>query len=185
MDCEKAGSLMMKYMDGVLTDVEALSLNHHMQTCGHCLEDFMAYDSIINGFSEMTLSEPPEDFENNVMAIIRQLPEAELKPASKQLYGIWGVFSVLLGLGIILDMFKDSLLSWMSQYPQFEPLLNIYTSSSDAVNGISIQVSAALSQAFTYMSQAGASLSYVALMLFIVLAAAQVVIYRRERAVGK
>ena len=185
MDCEKAGALMMKYMDGVLTENEAGSLHQHIKVCARCEEDFLAYDGIMNNFAEMSLSEPPEGFEIRVMEIVRQLPEVGLKSVHRALYGVLGVFSVLLGLGIILNMNKESLLNWVDRYPQLQPLARIYAPISDAVGNISLQVSSAAAQILSVLRQAGSGLSYVPLLLFALLAAAQFVMYRRERVAGK
>jgi hypothetical protein len=184
MDCEKAGGLMMRYMDGALTDAEAVSLNRHIHACGHCKEDFLAYDGIMNSFSEMTLSEAPEGFERRVMEIIARAPAMEAKSVNRPVYGILGVFAVLLSLGFILVMNKEAMLNWMYQHPQLEPLINVFVPVSAAVDDISIQVSAALAQASAYLQQAGSNLDYVPLLLFGALAAAQFVIYRRERSVA-
>lgn len=185
MDCEKANSLMMKYMDGVLTESEAASLNRHIKTCGRCEEDFLAYDGIISGFSEIELCEPPEGFELRVMNIVRQLPEAGMKYINRPLFGVLGVFSVLSGLGVILAMNKEALLSWIMRYPALKPLLDIYMPVSSAVGNISYQASAALAKASLYLQQIWSNLYYVPLLLFAALAAAQFVIYRRERVSGK
>ena len=185
MECEMANDLMMKYMDGILTETEAASLNSHITACGQCKEDFLAYDGIMENFSGMELCEPPEGFELRVMSIIRQLPEVGLKPAYRSLYGVLGVFSVLLGLGIILDMNKEAVLAWMGLYPQLKPLLNIYLPVADAVRDISNQVSMMLSQVSSYLQQISSGLYYVPLLLFGVLAGAQFVIYRKERIADK
>lgn len=185
MDCEKASDLMMKYMDGALTETEAVSLNRHVKACKRCEEDFLAYDSIMDNFSEMALSEPPEGFESRVMAIVRQLPAVGIKSASRSLYGVLGVFSVLLGLGVLLNMAREPLLGWMGRYPQLKPLLAVCAPVSGAIGNISLQVSAALSQVSSYLQQMGPRLYYVPLLLFGALAAAQVVIYRRERIADK
>ena len=175
----------MKYMDGVLTDAEAVSLNRHIKLCGHCKEDFLAYDSIMRNFSEMALTEAPEGFESHVMDIVMQLPEVKAKFVNRSLSGILGVFSVLIGLGFILIMNKDAMISWLHQYPKLEPLYNSLAAVSAAVNNISLQVSAAMSQVSAYLQQAGSDLIYVPLLLFWALAAAQFIIYRRERTVAR
>ena len=185
MDCDKATDLMMKYMDGVLSEAEAASLNGHITECAQCKEDFLAYDGIMGNFSGMTLCEPPEGFELRVMSIIRQLPEMGLKSVHRSLYGVLGVFSFLLGLGIILDMNKDAALDWMGRYPQFKPLLDVYAPVSEAVRNISHQVSLALSMVSSYLQQVSSGLYYVPLLIFGVLAAAQFIIYRKERVAGK
>jgi len=185
MDCEKANDLMMKYMDGILTEPEAQSLHGHIKVCGRCKEDFLIYDGIMGDFSKMTLSEPPEGFEMRVMNIVRQLPETGLKSVRRSLYGVLGVFSVLLGLGIIMNMNRESLLNWIGRYPQFKPLLDAYAPIADAFGKISMQVSAALSQVSAYLQQAASNLYYVPLLLFLALAAAQLFIYKRERAADK
>ena len=185
MECEKANDLMMKYMDGTLSESEAFSLNRHIKTCGQCEEDFLMYDSILDDFSGMTLSEPPEGFELRVMSIVRQLPEVGVKSAHRSLYGVLGVFSVLLGLGIILDMNKEPLLNFMSQYRQLKPLLDIYAPVAAAVRDVSLRVSAAVTQALSYAQQLSSGLYYVLLLLFGILAAAQYVIYRKERIADK
>ena len=184
MVCDKAGGLMMKYMDGILTDAEAVSLNRHITSCGRCKEDFLAYDSIMQGFSELTLTEAPEELEQNVMDIIIRLPDVRPKSVSHQLSGILGVFSVLISLGFIIIMNKEAIMDWMYQYPQFKPLLNIFVPVSTAVNSISLQVSGAVSQVSSFLRQAGSNLYYVPLMAFGVLAAVQFVIYKKERAVS-
>ena len=176
---------MMKYMDGVLTDAEAASLNRHIKVCDQCKEDFLVYDSIMYNFSEMTLTEAPEGFERRVMDIITQLPETTLKAVNRSLSGILGVFSVLIGLGFILIMNKEAMILWMRQYPQFQPLTNILVTVSTAVNNISLQVSEVMSQVLAYLQQAGPNLIYLPLLLFWVLAAAQFIIYRRERNVAR
>ena len=184
MECEKAGGLMMKYMDGALTDAEAASLNRHVQACGNCMEDFVTYDGIISSFSEMQLTEAPEGFEYRVMDIISQLPEVAIKPVNRPLYGVLGIFTVLMGLGFVLVMNRDAMLGWVSGYPKLVPLMNFLIPVSTAVNSISHQAAAFLSQVSSYLRQAGSSLNYVPLLLFGVLAAVQYVIYRRERAVA-
>jgi len=88
---------------------------------------------------------------------------------------------VLLGLGFILNMNKEAIINWMYGYPQFEPLLNIINPVSVAINNISLQVSTILSQVSLYLQQMGTNLNYLPLILFGLLAAAQFVIYRRER----
>lgn len=185
MDCEKAGGLMMKYMDMILTDAEAVSLNKHIKICDRCKVDFLVYDSIMNGFSKMTLTEAPEGFENCVMDVIAQLPEAKPKTPGRQISGLLGVFSVLIGLGFILIVNKEAIINWMYQYSQFESLLSVIAPLSADIDSISLQVSTAISQFLLYFQQAGAGLSYVPLLLFGVLAAAQILMYRRERAVTK
>jgi len=185
MDCEKAGSLMMKYMDMILTDAEALSLNRHIKTCDQCKVDFLVYDSIMNSFSEMSLIEAPEGFEDRVMEKIAQLPEPRTKAAGIQLSGLVGVFSVLIGLGFILILSKDAIIGWMHTFPQFEPLLSIIVPISTAIDNISYQVSTAISEFALSLQQIGPDLTFVPLLLFGVLAGIQFFMYRKERVVAK
>jgi anti-sigma factor RsiW len=183
MDCEKASGLMMKYMDMILTDAEALSLNKHIKTCEQCKEDFMMYDSIMNGFSEMSLVEAPEGFEDSVMEAVAQLPVHKAKTTGVS--GLLGVFSVLIGIGFILILNSEAIIGWMQGYPQLEPLLSVIIPAATAIDNISYQVSTSISEFTLSIQQVAPNLIFVPLLLFGVLAGAQFMMYRKERVVVK
>jgi len=188
MDCEKAGEYMMKYMDGNLSESDAVKLNLHISECETCKLDFIIYDDLMRNFTEMPIVETPAGFVDKVMARVRELPAVQAYNNSSPdnaLYVFWGVFSVLIGLGAILSMNKDSILAWMIQYPQFKPIADFIVPLSETVTSLSNSM---IANARRLTAQAGelmSGLRYILLTVFGLVTAIQLFFFRKGADKGK
>ncbi|MDR1913749.1 MAG: zf-HC2 domain-containing protein [Clostridiales bacterium] len=178
MDCESANSLMMKYMDGDLSEHEAARLNHHITECAACKEEFMLYDSIVKDFSALTLVKAPDDLESRVMSSIYALPAYTGQTVSHIMYGFWGLIAVIMSLGALLVMNRDYILEQMALNPSFAPILIF-------LNPLAASVKTLFAQTQMLVQQAGAvvepGLNWVVPIAVCSLAVAQFIIYHNEK----
>ncbi|MDR3239289.1 MAG: zf-HC2 domain-containing protein [Clostridiales bacterium] len=185
MECEKAGGYMMKYMDGVLAEPEALWLNKHILQCEHCKEDFFLYDHIMEHFAKMPLCDAPANFEERVMARIRLLPApAALTDSLERAFcGIWGVFFVLMALGLLLGMSKDAVIAWLSERAglALAPLAALMASASDDVTRVSNLFLMNMSQFLTRIWQFFSGLQVILLIAMGLLILVQIVLYKKDK----
>ncbi|MCL2352562.1 MAG: zf-HC2 domain-containing protein [Firmicutes bacterium] len=172
----------MKFMDGPLSAREAAELERHAGTCATCAEDFAAYRGIMADFSETELICAPEGFEEAVMGKIRALPAIARSPEffDGVVYGIWGVFSVLIGLGLILVLNRDAILADMSQnaaYANFMALISpVYAYVSDLAGNIAAGWRAFANGVYAYAEP----IKYAVVAIFVILAAVQFFARKRE-----
>ena len=168
MECKFADELMMKYMDGMITEKEANHLHDHLSQCDACTESFKVYDDILADFAEAPLYEAPDGFEEAVMA---KVAACEV-PYQKRAQGIDNLFtfavgfvSVLFGIGFLLVMNREQIIHFMENSELFggyarviSPMLNLvleYTSNfMNAVIGFAVTMSGFVSD-FRFIILAG------------------------------
>ena len=109
MDCKKAGILMMKYMDSVLTQDERLELYAHTDGCQPCKEDFIAYEHITKKFETRSacLFDVPHGFEERVMKEVRRI--SSKSPGDTVPVLILGIISILMGFGALIGAYQTEI----------------------------------------------------------------------------
>ena len=186
MECSKANELMMKYMDGAISTQEAERLHKHIEQCEDCKADFLIYDEIVTGFSTLDETPAPDGFTEAVMAKIESLEteSASAKASVKAdniLVTVWGIFSVLFGLGFALAMNREAISEFLSSRPALagymETLAPIGVMAGDFASGITAAVETIFMQASAFL----ADTKYVILAIAACLALAQVILSFREK----
>ncbi len=113
MDCKISDMLIMKYIDGEISEAEAATLNAHILECEACRKEFYFYDSMVKGFDTLPEIEAPKNFETEVMAKIKALDYsyAEAPRTERRLLvTIAAIFSVIVGGGIALYAFREPII---------------------------------------------------------------------------
>jgi len=153
MDCVKAEEMMMRFMDGELTDAESAELTAHTEICAACAENFHAYEKIMNAFADAPEIFAPDGFEAAVMQ--------KILPARKKSENIFvvslGAVSALLGAALFILIGRDP---------------NLFTDFT----------SSALAALQTSMTDAAPFLSVSRYALIAILAVAAVVVAARKHA---
>lgn len=116
MNCNKAEKYIMKYIDGELSEKEARILNEHILMCRVCKESFYIYNTISVNIVEKLEYSAPEGFEARVMGSIA-LAGLPFEAEDSTHDGLIGVFSVLLGTGVLLFIFRNTIINSVSQSP--------------------------------------------------------------------
>jgi len=120
VNCNQAYDLMMKFLDGELTNSEHTKLIYHINKCSNCCEEFQEYSSIVKALEEDNEIEPPDDFEMTVMNKIEQA-EANSKLIRKKLIRkkrlltlcFLSTIFVFIGLTVCSVFLKDYILEIM------------------------------------------------------------------------
>jgi hypothetical protein len=184
MECEKASGLMMQYMDKTLSEADAAKLNSHIKQCPACKEEFMVYDKILREFESTEVISAPDNFCEIVMEKIRALdfkrPVSTVKDS--MLCVIWGIFSVVLGLGLLASMYKDTVIEYLSSTGRFELFLKTLAPVSEYVNLFTGGLTSAFASLSTGLGALVSPVRLVLLVIFAVLAGVQYVIYKKNKA---
>lgn len=141
LDCEQ---LFMRYMDNELTEKEALILRDHLDICPKCNEEFLIYDKILTDFTNLDLIDAPVNFEINIMEKINQLPKIHENVAALKenaFHVVWGIISILIGISVVLLIYKDQIVEYLSQSDVFSGLLVQFKPVSDFANNILLNLS--------------------------------------------
>jgi len=186
MDCSKAGSYMMKYMDQILSEEETFKLNEHLEKCASCKADFIVYQHMMSSFClEESNIEAPEGFADRVMCKINSmepykpdnfLPEGFLENAA---YILWSIFSVSIGAGLLLTFNHEQVMKLLSYTPSWlESWLNsIVFNLEQMVMQLSLSVSAIFDSTLLYIND----FRDIFLVVFLILAAIQLFLYQKEK----
>ena len=184
MDCKEADKLMMKYMDSVMTEAEALLLGTHIESCANCREAFAIYDMMMDDFSDLELMEAPEGFELEVMEKINELPTVSEKIMNNMDNAnnlVWGTFSVLLGIATLITMNRDLILKYMISNETLNPYAQMVTENIEYFQTIFTNIETSFYAMLTVFNTYIAEGKYFILVVFAVLIAVQVYIYRKEK----
>jgi len=128
MDCKYAQKLMMKYMDGEISEAEAKALNEHILVCENCREEFFVYDAIITEAEKISAKEieAPVGFEKAVMMKIKaeKAPVYGYSKNDKIKAVCVSTCGILFALSYVLAVNQQAIISKMYQYPMFEQYLD-------------------------------------------------------------
>jgi hypothetical protein len=137
MNCKDAEKLIMNYMDNTLSEKDAIKLNEHLKQCGECREAFAVYEVMMDHFQGIEIVEAPVCFEQELMTKISAIEPVYLtqKPISMEWVHslIWGLITLLFGTGVILNVYKDKIMGYLSQnqytaefYQTISPVGNLF-----------------------------------------------------------
>lgn len=117
MNCKRAETLMMDYMDNILSQEDAKKLNEHIKECKQCKESFLIYEMF--SLKDEEIIEAPENFEKEVMMKISNITPSYLTKDNISMDSInaiiWGMFAMLFGIGIMFNLYDNSILNYISQ----------------------------------------------------------------------
>lgn len=137
MNCKDAEKFIMNYMDNTLSEQDAIKLNEHLKQCAECREAFEVYETMMNHFQDIEMVEAPVGFEQELMIKINVIEPVYLtqKPISIEwLHSlVWGLITLLFGTGVILNVYKDKIMVYISQnqytaefYQTISPVGNLF-----------------------------------------------------------
>jgi len=184
MDCDKASEYMMKFMDGLLAEKEAVVLHKHVEGCAGCKEDFIIYSQILMNFEVDTEAEAPVGFVEAVMARIDVLPvHAVIKTGAGDtvLCAVWGTVSVMLGLGSLLVLNRDSVIAFVSSQPGLSAYADALTPVTAYMTELADNFGLVFQSAITAAAGFVGWIKYVCLASFVILAIVQFFLYRRGK----
>lgn len=107
-------------MDETLTEQEAEALAAHLDQCEACKEAFLAYDQMMDAFSQMPIFTAPEGLEEAVLMQIEAMPVPQRairyrkKDRLKLLFG--GAFALLFGFGAWLASNQEKVFSYLASH---------------------------------------------------------------------
>ena len=185
MDCNKAFSWMMRYMDGVLPEKDAVKLGQHLASCAACREAFDLYDTLMLDFAAAETPEAPQGFEAAVMTRIAALPA--LYPSRGLHFDhiacwVWGGFSVLAGFGFLLFMNQEALLAYAASNPQYQMVFAFVLPIAEQVVGLLTRLGQQARDVFAAVTGVMSEWRYVFVGVLAVLAVIQYRMYQKDKA---
>lgn len=187
LNCKKANILMMKYMDGNITDEEATELKKHINECRSCKEDFVIYNRLLDEFIDMdgsNIISAPEGFEIQVMERINALEPIYAKHGNSMenlMYAICGGVSIAAGSATIFIVNKDAIINTISS----SEFLSGYASMLVPVGKYAVQLMTSFEtisvSLISYVELYAQNFKYVSLIIFILLVVAQIVISKKDK----
>ncbi|TYQ17664.1 UNVERIFIED_CONTAM: hypothetical protein Cloal_0022 [Acetivibrio alkalicellulosi] len=97
MSCEPFEILMMKHMDGDITDIEYKKLKKHIDECSTCKNEFDTFENICYELKE-PLIDPPLAFETEVMKKLENLNLYNKKLKEKRILAAYFISSMLFSI---------------------------------------------------------------------------------------
>ncbi len=86
MTCNWVSSKLATYLDGELNSNESRMIRTHLHDCDTCRAEFEAYERVKRCLSEATACEPPEGFEERLVATVFAKESA---PARRRMTLVW------------------------------------------------------------------------------------------------
>ena len=126
MDCNKAETAMMQFLEKRVKPRMAAALARHVLQCDGCREMFIAMDEA----SEVELTDAPSGFTEAVMAKVAALPaEASRKSATPKadifIRVAWGVSAILLGVCLAFLYNPNLLGDLISAFPPLGSVIEL------------------------------------------------------------
>ncbi|NLK21861.1 MAG: zf-HC2 domain-containing protein [Epulopiscium sp.] len=185
MNCNKVDHLIMKYMDGTLTKGEAKDLNSHIVGCSSCKEEFFIYQRVIEGMENDKAIEAPVDFEVGVMEKIKNI-EIDYRPKKTTSLEtikamVWGIFSLMFGIGVLLFIYRESFLEYMLQNPYIGHWAKVIVPTAYVLSSYIDQIKNEIGDILIYSKPLISSLRVVVISILTVLLGIQYYIYRRKK----
>ncbi len=146
MTCNNAQTIMMKYFDRNINDIEEAQLKQHMKTCNNCTQEFTSLKDIFDLVEADTCETivPPADFEVQVMSRLKkEVPlYSKYNGDNSYVYNILAialsfVFVILLG-GLLLEVTKSPLNFIVMIQDFFSAAIQYVSLIFDAFKGIII-----------------------------------------------
>ena len=184
MDCKYAEKLMMKYMDGCLTEKEKEDLNCHILICEKCKEDFLVYDAMMKEARMLSSEEitAPKGFEEAVMFRIRNEKAAEYgyKKTDKIKIACVGICAIMCALSYFVYANQQAVIIRLYQYPVFKPYLDRIIPFARSVSELCIKTMDLVNVVFTRADEILSSMGIAIIGLIVVCCALQGVVSVRN-----
>ncbi|NLK97601.1 anti-sigma factor family protein [Defluviitalea saccharophila] len=185
MECNHADKLIMKYMDGILSMEEAQKLNLHITQCESCKESFFMYQMVMDELRDEAVSEAPDGFEAAVMAKIKDIEvDYKLKepmPIDNLTAMLWGTFSLLFGIGVLLYIYNQPVLEFLLGNPYTKDWAQAMIPTVDVLSVYVSDIKSKLQELVSNGSQLFTSLKMIAIPVLAVLASIKYYIYRKQK----
>lgn len=131
MNCSRAEKLMMDYIDNTLSADDAKKLNEHLKVCENCKESFLIYEMFQDAIQDEEIIEAPENFEKELMIKISDITPSYITKENISMDSlnaiIWGTFAMLFGIGIMFNLYDDSILTYVAQNEYISNFYNVIT----------------------------------------------------------
>ena len=189
MNCRQADALMMKYMDGVITEEEARQLNEHLLHCQECRDSFRIYDMMLQEFSVTQPCLAPEGFECQVLAKITEISESQYQVtytiASKIKGIVWGTFTVLFGAGALLVFYQEPIMRSLIESPYVGQYIRKFIPVSHAVDTHKDTFLSVANNAYHTVDATISNSVGLILVLMAAICAIQAILLRQKRKMSK
>jgi len=109
---------MMKFFDREYNESEYVIFEEHLKSCEKCALDFANMNEVLSAVETDAITEPPENFETEVMAKVRSIQSVKLQKPAKWVvitYKAVAVISVLLMAALIYGKKGSEISSIMGQ----------------------------------------------------------------------
>lgn len=185
MKCRQADELMMNYLDGILSKDKAYQLNQHLQQCDACVETFYAYEQIKKELHQMNIVEAPIGFTEQVMGRIEEIkPQYDLQkemPMENITGIVWGIFSILFGVGVLLVIYQQEILSFLLSYPYTSSWIGQFIPTFDLLTQYLQQLQKNMSGIIVSIRQIVENGKTLLALILVALGMVQYRIYRKEK----
>ncbi len=156
MKCSEAQNYMMRYLDKELNAFEENHLEEHIETCEICSEEFAGLKEIFAGIeNDLTVIEPPEDFELQVMNRIRNETEmyGKISENGKYVFNVLlatvsFIFVILFG-GVLWEVLNHPISLIQNGMMVSELAKELYTSAITMLKGMCIAVMGVAASIYT------------------------------------
>ncbi len=112
MQCREIDALVMKYLDGNISEIEMELIKKHNENCASCAEEFAVLSDAIYTLEELPDIEVPEGFTARVMSSIKEQKRFALTPQIVLLWiiGLAGlaVFMINVVMFAVIPAIKSS-----------------------------------------------------------------------------
>jgi len=184
MDCRYAEKLMMKYMDGEISEEEARELNKHILVCENCREEFFVYDRMITEAEAVSAEEitAPEGFEEAVMMKIRaeKTPVYGYSKNDKIRAACVGTCGLFFAVSYFLVINQQAVISKMYRYPVFEQYLNKMVPFARSMEVYAGRIVSMINNVVLQADRILSSMGIAILGLIVVFCMLQAVVYTRK-----
>ena len=119
MDCHKAQTAIMQQIEKTIKPADARDLTKHILKCEDCRDLYLAMDEAAE-LPEAELTAAPDDFMQQVMAQVHQLPAYTTPVAARGQMGLrvlWGLSAVIFGVGLFFFLNPDLVYTLVNTYP--------------------------------------------------------------------
>jgi hypothetical protein len=97
------------------------------------------------------------------------------------MFGIWGVFSVLVAFGYLLGKSKDFVIQWLAAHETLYPLAAVFTTVSETIASMTNALTAEFQRVTLLAGDVFAHMQFVLLAVAILLAVVQFFLYRKDK----
>lgn len=186
MNCKTSEKLIMKYVDGEISEDEARLLNSHITQCSSCRADFYFYDGLIKSLNEFEEIEAPVTFEAEVMAKINALDYnyagSGYRTEHKVFNVVLGVFSVIMGGGVVLFIFREPILNALLGSEQSSPYYSKLVEISDFAGELWVSLKNSVAGAVSSANGAiGAYMGIIIMLIIAVVVLQGFLLYKKRR----